>query len=63
MIEHVESVAGFLARYTAIEKLYLSEVCGSTEHLREAIIELYASILTYLAAAKKYFGGGTISMY
>jgi hypothetical protein len=60
--ENVESISGLITRYTIIEMLYLREDSEATQQLRESITTLYAAILLYLAKAKAYFSGSTISM-
>ena len=52
-----------MARYVIIEKLYLDHESEAALGLQEAIRNLYAIVLTYLARVKKYFTGGTMSKY
>ncbi|KIW11611.1 hypothetical protein PV08_10913 [Exophiala spinifera] len=62
MSESIESVSRLIARYTIFEKLYLREAdCESGPQLHEALRELYAAILRYLANSKRYFSGNSIS--
>ncbi|KAK3997931.1 hypothetical protein QBC44DRAFT_346703 [Cladorrhinum sp. PSN332] len=53
----VESVTRLLVRCALIEKLYLGESLEITEELCNALTQLYAAVLVYLAAAKRYFEG------
>jgi hypothetical protein len=62
VVENVESISGLITRYTVIEMLYLHEECEATPQLSESITMLYAAILLYLAKAKAYFSGNTLSM-
>ena len=57
----IEFTSRLIARYSIVEKLYLSNDCEATPLLQEAIEKLYAAILTYLARVKAYFTGKTIS--
>jgi hypothetical protein len=43
--------------------LYLREDCETTPRLHESITTLYTAILVYLAKAKTYFSGNTLSMW
>jgi regulator of replication initiation timing len=47
------------ARYRIIEKLYLRGVSEATGQLEQALVTLYATTLTYLAKAKRYFEENT----
>lgn len=47
------------ARYRIIEKLYLRRVSEATGQLEQALVTLYATALTYLAKAKRYFEENT----
>lgn len=47
------------ARYRIIEKLYLRRVSEATGQLEQALVTLYATTLTYLAKAKRYFKENT----
>jgi hypothetical protein len=65
-MEGVETISGLITRYTIIEMLYIHEAHEASEattHLHESIIKLYVAILLYLAQAKAYFDGNTISTY
>ena len=60
--EGIESVSGLITRYTIVEKLYLNQTCEAKHGLQEAITNLYAATLTYLAKVKAYCTGNSISM-
>jgi hypothetical protein len=65
VVESIESISGLITRCTVIEMLYLREDSEGSEvtlQLRESITKLYAAILLYLAKAKAYFSGPTLSM-
>ena len=47
------------ARYRIIEQVYLSRQSESAKQLQQAVIRLYATTLTYLAKAKRYFEQNT----
>lgn len=47
------------ARYRIIEKLHLWRASEATEQLEQVLIQLYATTLTYLAKAKRYFEKNT----
>ena len=61
LVEGIESSASLVARYVIVEKLYLRYECEAAPGLQEAIGNLYANILTYLARVKAYFTGSTWS--
>lgn len=61
LVEGIESSASLVARYVIVEKLYLHYECEAAPGLQEAIGNLYANILTYLARVKAYFTGSTWS--
>ncbi|KAL1853980.1 hypothetical protein VTK73DRAFT_8856 [Phialemonium thermophilum] len=48
-------VSNLIARYAVIEQLYLREDLEMKPDLTKHMIALYASILSYLASAKRYF--------
>ena len=60
-MEGIESSASLVARYVIVEKLYLHYDCEAAPGLQEAIGNLYANILTYLARVKAYFTCSTWS--
>ena len=61
LVEGIESTARLVARHVIIEKLYLHNESEAALCLQEAIRNLYATVLIYLARVKMYFTGGTLS--
>ena len=59
VVEGAEYIARAISRYTIFEELYLSRSGKASQELKESIIRLYATILTYLAKAKCYFDENT----
>lgn len=62
MVESMELVARLVTRYAIFEELYLQEPSKTTALLAQALVKLYAQILTFLAKAVKYFTQGSTSM-
>ncbi|KPM43212.1 hypothetical protein AK830_g3350 [Neonectria ditissima] len=60
LAESIESASQLIVRYTVIERLYLRDDLDTTPQLRDHIVQLYVAILSFLAAAKRYFAGGTL---
>lgn len=52
-----------ISRYTIVEKVYLVKGVETTEQLREKLLNLYAHILTYLAACRRYYTSGTSGIF
>ncbi|KAL8728836.1 MAG: hypothetical protein Q9166_005153, partial [cf. Caloplaca sp. 2 TL-2023] len=63
MSEGIETIAAILPRYSLLERfcIFSSPEKGSSDQrlLRECIIKVYAAVLTYLAAARKYWSDNT----
>ncbi|KAL2797362.1 ankyrin repeat-containing domain protein [Aspergillus keveii] len=59
MIEGVEVVSGIIARYAEVEKAQLMGRSNLKTQLENGLMKLYASVLGYLAEAKKYHGSST----
>lgn len=59
LLQAVESVSNSLARCAIMETLYLRSDLQVTDYLRNGLVELYASILTFLAKGLKYFNQNT----
>jgi len=57
----MEMITNLIGRYAIFEELYLRDVSKASELLKQAIVKLYASMLTYLAEAKRYYGQNTAS--
>lgn len=47
------------ARYRLVEMIYLGRITETTKQLEQAVVQLYASMLLYLAKAKRYFDQNT----
>ncbi|CEL11527.1 hypothetical protein ASPCAL14629 [Aspergillus calidoustus] len=59
MIEGVEVVSGIIARYAEVEKAQLVGRSNLKTQLENGLVKLYASVLSYLAEAKKYYASST----
>ncbi|KAJ0421467.1 ankyrin repeat-containing domain protein [Aspergillus carlsbadensis] len=59
MIEGVEVVSGIIARYAEVEKAQLLGRSNLKTQLENGLVKLYASVLSYLAEAKKYYASST----
>lgn len=62
MAENLEVVSRLIACYTVFEKLYLSRSSGAIDQVEESLIKLYASILTFLAEAIRYYEDKTLGI-
>ncbi|KAJ5109321.1 hypothetical protein N7456_005996 [Penicillium angulare] len=58
-VDGAERISRIVARYRIIERMFLQDLSESTQQLEQALIQLYATILTYLANAKRYFEQNT----
>ena len=64
VVEGAEKIAHSISRYATFEQIYLRYEARPThavEGLKEALIKLYAVILTYLGKAKTYFEERSLS--
>jgi len=52
-----------IGRYAIFEELCLREISKASDFLKQAIIKLYASMLTYLAEVKRYYAQKTLSPF
>ena len=61
MVEAVEYISNLITRCAILENLYLrgSSLASATDHLKDAIVKLYISVLRYLCRARKYFARST----
>ncbi|OJJ06515.1 hypothetical protein ASPVEDRAFT_327326 [Aspergillus versicolor CBS 583.65] len=59
VVEAAERISRMTSRYRIIEKLYLRRASEATGQLEQALVTLYATTLTYLAKAKRYFEENT----
>lgn len=58
LVEGLEEVCKIIARYAAIEKLYLHQSASIETLLENSIIALYTSILVFFSKCRKYFDLG-----
>jgi hypothetical protein len=67
MIEGVEHVSNLITRYTILEAIYVDTLrearTAAYEQLQSALTKLYATILTYLTKASRYYDKNTIGAY
>jgi hypothetical protein len=61
VFDSIEMITNLIGRYAIFEDLYLKETSKASDLLKQAIVKLYASMLTYLAEAKRYLGQNTAS--
>ena len=64
VVEGAEKIAHSISRYATFEQIYLKyedRPTRAVKGLEEALIKLYAVILTYLGKANKYFGERSLS--
>ena len=59
VLEGIEQITNLLSRYTLIEEIYLQQSSKAVDLLEQAVIKLYAHVLTYLAQAKRYYNENT----
>jgi hypothetical protein len=55
MVEGLELVSSFIARYAKVEDLYLSGTSTQENQLSDSVIRLYAAILLYLSKSSRYY--------
>ena len=55
IVEGVEIISNLLARNDIYATLYLIRTANGVEEMRRCIVELYASILVFLAKATRYY--------
>ena len=59
MVEGVEHVSNLITRYTILKSIYLDTLTrakpATHDPLQASITKLYASILTYLTKARRYY--------
>lgn len=51
----IEMIVRMIGKFTVFEQIYLQHQMRATNLLRTALVRLYASILTFLAEAKRYY--------
>ena len=66
MVEGMELVSRLITRYAIFENLYLKPTVGAAaaakDQLTEALLKLYAAILSYLSKARRYYDRSTASV-
>lgn len=55
----LEYVSSLIVRYAIFETLYLRDASVARQYLSDAIIRLYAAVLTYLSKARQYYAQNT----
>ena len=55
----LEYVSSLIVRYAIFETLYLRHASVARQYLSDAIIRLYAAVLTYLSKARRYYAQNT----
>lgn len=55
----LEYVSSLIVRYAIFETLYLRDASVARQYLSDAIIRLYAAVLTYLSKARQYYAQTT----
>lgn len=65
MIDGVEHVSNLITRYTIVETVFLGILpqAKAAAIFRSSLIKLYATILTYLAAANRYYDKSTVGKH
>lgn len=63
MTEGLEAVAHLITRYATFEVLYLQTSSALATQLEDALVALYASVLIYIAKAKRYFQASTTGKF
>lgn len=63
VIEGLTWISELVCRYTIVEALYIHNASAAHKELEEAIVKLYAKIVSHLSYTMKYFGQGTASQY
>ena len=62
MLQGLEHVADLIARFAWVETLYLHASTNKGVNLRDALVRLYAAILSYLVKARHYYARRTHGM-
>ena len=55
----LEYVSSLIVRYAIFETLYLRDASVARQYLSDAIVRLYAAVLTYLSKARQYYAQNT----
>jgi hypothetical protein len=56
-------VTSLIGRYAIFEDFYLRETSKASDLIKKAVAKLYASVVTYLANAKRYYAQNTASAF
>ncbi|KAK4107910.1 hypothetical protein N656DRAFT_719196, partial [Canariomyces notabilis] len=59
MIEGLERATKIISRYSVFEAVYLKQETAGTQQLRDSLVALYASVLTFLGESYYYFARNT----
>ena len=60
-MEDLTWISELICRYTIVEALYIYDASAAHKELENAVVKLYANILSHLSYIIKYFGQGTAS--
>jgi hypothetical protein len=63
VVECADSISEMICQYAIFEEIYLQSASSVMGELEAALIRLYASIMIYLAKAKRYFEQNSASWY
>ena len=58
----LEYVSSLVVRYAILETLYLRDASEARRYLSDAIMGLYAAVLTYLCKGRRYYAQNTTGM-
>ena len=61
VLKGVEIISNLLVRYDIYTTLYLNDNAKSTDEMKRRMVELYTSVLSFLAKAKRYYTRSTPS--
>jgi len=61
VLEGVEIISNLLVRNDIYTTLYLNDDAKGTDEMKRCMVELYTSVLSFLAKAKRYYTRSTPS--
>ena len=61
VVEGIENVSKIITYYTIMESIYFRKHVKTTEEAKNALVDLYTSILSFLAKARKYLSRSSMS--
>lgn len=61
VVEGIENVSKIITYYRIMESIYFRGHFKTTEEAKNALVDLYASILLFLAKAQRYLSQNSIS--